>query len=140
MSVVALSARASAGSRMCFCASRMPTYTALISELGPRNWDKALELFEDVIRIGVPRDAGLYTTTLNVLGQARQWEHAVAVFEGSPLGRPFCRFVQDASRRVGEAGAVEDAAGCALRNAAMREGAQRQVDAFYGQLDALRAG
>jgi hypothetical protein len=38
------------------------------------------------------------------------------------------------------AGAVEDAAGCALRNAAMREGAQRQVDAFYGQLDALRAG
>lgn len=52
---------------------------------------------------------------------------------------PVCRFVQDASRRVGEAGAVEDAASCARRNAAMREGAQQQVDAFYGQLAALQA-
>ncbi|SEJ51900.1 MULTISPECIES: FAD-dependent oxidoreductase [unclassified Variovorax] len=50
---------------------------------------------------------------------------------------PMCRFVQDASRKVGEAGAVEDAAGCARRNAAMRDGAQQQVDAFYRQLDAL---
>lgn len=52
---------------------------------------------------------------------------------------PVCRFVQDASRKVGEAGAVEDAASCARRNAAMREGGQRQVDAFYGELRALQA-
>jgi 2-polyprenyl-6-methoxyphenol hydroxylase-like FAD-dependent oxidoreductase len=52
---------------------------------------------------------------------------------------PVCRFVQDASRKVGEAGAVEDAASCARRNAAMRDGAQRQVDAFYGELRALQA-
>ncbi|WP_418125275.1 FAD-dependent oxidoreductase [Variovorax sp. 160MFSha2.1] len=47
---------------------------------------------------------------------------------------PMCRFVQEASRKVGEAGAVEDAESCARRNVAMREGAQQQVDAFYRQL------
>ncbi|WP_432730884.1 FAD-dependent oxidoreductase [Variovorax sp. W6] len=47
---------------------------------------------------------------------------------------PMCRFVQEASRKVGEAGAMEDAESCARRNAAMREGAQQQVDAFYRQL------
>ena len=50
---------------------------------------------------------------------------------------PVCRFVQDASRRVGEAGALEDAASCERRNGAMRDGAQQQVDAFYRQMDAL---
>lgn len=52
---------------------------------------------------------------------------------------PMCRFVQDASRKVGEAGAVEDAASCARRNTAMQAVAQQQVDAFYRELDALRA-
>ncbi|KIQ23246.1 monooxygenase [Variovorax paradoxus] len=52
---------------------------------------------------------------------------------------PMCRFVQDASRKVGEAGAMEDAASCARRNAAMRETAQQQVDAFYQALDRLRS-
>ncbi|SCX61180.1 FAD-dependent oxidoreductase [Variovorax sp. EL159] len=51
---------------------------------------------------------------------------------------PMCRFVQDASRKVGEAGAVEDAASCARRNTAMQATAQQQVDAFYRELDALR--
>ncbi|KAF1070157.1 hypothetical protein [Variovorax sp.] len=69
-------------------------------------------------------DHGISDATLRAFGERRY---------------PMCRFVQDASRQVGEAGAVEDAASCALRNAAMREGAQRQVDAFYGRLDALRA-
>ena len=68
-------------------------------------------------------DHGISDATLGAFGERRY---------------PMCRFVQDASRQVGEAGAVEDAANCALRNAAMREGAQRQVDAFYGRLDALR--
>lgn len=52
---------------------------------------------------------------------------------------PMCRFVQDASRKVGEAGAVEDAASCARRNTAMQATAQQQVDAFYRELEALRA-
>jgi hypothetical protein len=52
---------------------------------------------------------------------------------------PMCRFVQDASRKVGEAGAMEDAESCARRNAAMQATAQQQVDAFYRELDALRA-
>ncbi|QNK68342.1 FAD-dependent oxidoreductase [Variovorax sp. PAMC26660] len=52
---------------------------------------------------------------------------------------PMCRFVQDASRKVGGAGAVEDAASCARRNTAMQATAQQQVDAFYRELDALRA-
>lgn len=43
---------------------------------------------------------------------------------------PACKFVQDASRRVGEAGATEDPQSCTLRNARMRS-AQQQVDAFY---------
>lgn len=51
---------------------------------------------------------------------------------------PLCQFVQDASRRVGEAGAREDADSGARRNAEMRENAQRQVDGFYGQMASLR--
>lgn len=50
---------------------------------------------------------------------------------------PVCRFVQDRSRAVGEAGAVEDAASVARRNAAMPQTAQRQVDDFYATLTRL---
>jgi 2-polyprenyl-6-methoxyphenol hydroxylase-like FAD-dependent oxidoreductase len=53
------------------------------------------------------------------------------------LRQPMCRFVQDASRRVGEAGATEDAAACARRNQAMRTQAQQQVDNFYAELARL---
>lgn len=51
---------------------------------------------------------------------------------------PICKFVQDASRRVGEAGAIEDPESCELRNANMRQNAQQQVDDFYNTLDKLR--
>lgn len=51
---------------------------------------------------------------------------------------PMCRFVQDASRQVGEAGAVEDPASCQARNAAMRQTSQGHVDNFYARLDTLR--
>ena len=50
---------------------------------------------------------------------------------------PVCQFVQDGSRAVGEAGAVEDAASVARRNAAMPLTAQRQVDDFYTRLGEL---
>lgn len=45
-----------------------------------------------------------------------------------------CKFVQDASRRVGEAGATEDAAATATRNQRMRLSAQHDVDAFYARI------
>lgn len=51
---------------------------------------------------------------------------------------PVCRFVQDGSRAVGEAGAIEDEASIARRNTAMPQTAQRQVDEFYGQLTKLQ--
>jgi 2-polyprenyl-6-methoxyphenol hydroxylase-like FAD-dependent oxidoreductase len=45
-----------------------------------------------------------------------------------------CKFVQDASRRVGEAGAIENAQATAARNARMRGGAQHDVDTFYARI------
>ena len=51
---------------------------------------------------------------------------------------PICQFVQNASRKVGEAGANEDVSVLAARNANMQRFAQQAVDDFYQQLDALR--
>lgn len=45
-----------------------------------------------------------------------------------------CKFVQDASRRVGEAGAAEDGASRDSRHARMRETAQQDVDRFYQRI------
>lgn len=45
-----------------------------------------------------------------------------------------CKFVQDASRRVGEAGATEDAAALKDRDARMKRGAQQDVDSFYARM------
>ncbi|MCY1185721.1 hypothetical protein D9M73_265260 [compost metagenome] len=51
---------------------------------------------------------------------------------------PLCKFVQDTSRKVGEAGAQEDAAILNVRNETMRRNAQQQVDDFYARMKALR--
>jgi 2-polyprenyl-6-methoxyphenol hydroxylase-like FAD-dependent oxidoreductase len=45
-----------------------------------------------------------------------------------------CRFVQEESRRVGQAGAVENFEATTIRNERMRAGAQRDVDAFYARI------
>lgn len=45
-----------------------------------------------------------------------------------------CKFVQDASRRVGEAGAIEDAAATVQRNKRMQASAQQDVDTFYARI------
>ncbi len=45
-----------------------------------------------------------------------------------------CRFVQEESRRVGQAGAVENFQATTVRNERMRTGAQRDVDAFYARI------
>jgi len=47
---------------------------------------------------------------------------------------PKCQFVQEVSRRVGEAGGLESAATCAARNDRMRVQAQGDVDSFYRRL------
>lgn len=52
---------------------------------------------------------------------------------------PMCRFVQDASRRVGDAGAREGAADLQARVQAMRATAQAQVDDFYRTLYGMRS-
>ncbi len=44
---------------------------------------------------------------------------------------PRCSFVQEVSRRVGEAGGLENDASCIARNERMRGHAQADVDAFY---------
>jgi len=51
---------------------------------------------------------------------------------------PMCKFVQDASRKVGEAGADENPESCQARNAAMQQSSQAHVDDFYSKLDAYR--
>lgn len=55
------------------------------------------------------------------------------------LRAPVCKFVQDVSRAVGEAGAAEDITDLAARNAGLAEGAQGKVDGFYAKLGQLNA-
>lgn len=55
------------------------------------------------------------------------------------LRAPMCRFVQDVSRRVGEAGARADAQSHRENLAALPTSAQGAVDAFYGELERLGA-
>ena len=45
-----------------------------------------------------------------------------------------CKFVQDASRRVGEAGAIEDTDATIRRNERMRSSAQADVDTLYARI------
>lgn len=45
-----------------------------------------------------------------------------------------CKFVQDASRRVGEAGAIEDTEATVQRNKRMQASAQQDVDTFYARI------
>ena len=51
---------------------------------------------------------------------------------------PMCKFVQDSSREVGQAGAVEDVDTCKVRNAAIREKAQGRIDSFYDNLASFK--
>jgi 2-polyprenyl-6-methoxyphenol hydroxylase-like FAD-dependent oxidoreductase len=55
------------------------------------------------------------------------------------LRYPACAFVQEASRRVGEAGAIETPDAVAARDAALARDGQAQVDGFYARLAAFRA-
>lgn len=77
------------------------------------------------------------------LALARHLSHAdpdTALAAFGAERQPICAFVQDISRKVGEAGALETDADVAAREAHMRSGgAQVQVDQFYARLAAFDA-
>ncbi len=79
---------------------------------------------EDAVVLGdLFQEHGHQSGVLNLFGQRRL---------------PVCQFVQEASRRVGEAGAQEDPETCLKRNQVMQSGAQQHVDQFYSRLASLR--
>ncbi|MGJ3507781.1 FAD-dependent oxidoreductase [Enemella sp. A6] len=53
------------------------------------------------------------------------------------LRHPVCTFARDESRKVGEAGAEEDAETCRIRNERFGQTAQASVDRFYAELHRL---
>ncbi|MFA6265579.1 MAG: FAD-dependent monooxygenase [Pseudolabrys sp.] len=67
-----------------------------------------------------------------ILGEATDIPAALTAFGAQRFER--CKFVQDASRRVGEAGATEDAAASIRRNERMRSAAQQDVNDFYARM------
>ena len=79
----------------------------------------AMALEDAIVLADMLGDASDIPATLDAFGQRR--------FER-------CKFVQDASRRVGEAGAIEDAAASQIRNTRMQTGAQKDVDDFYARM------
>jgi len=119
-------------------------YTAVEEVAAPLPWHRGR-----VVMIG---DAAHASTPFMGQGGAMALEDAVLLAHGLSRGpdvetalrafgqarQPLCQFVQEASRRVGEAGAQEDAAAIAARGETMRRTAQRQVDDFYARMDALR--
>lgn len=48
--------------------------------------------------------------------------------------RARCALVQETSRRIGEAGGLEDETACAVRNVRLRESGQLTVDVFYARM------
>jgi 2-polyprenyl-6-methoxyphenol hydroxylase-like FAD-dependent oxidoreductase len=82
----------------------------------------AMAMEDSIVLAGMLGRGGDVAQTLTTFGQRRQSK---------------CSFVQEASRRVGEAGGAESASSCAARNARMREQAQADVDTFYRRLYAF---
>ena len=127
-------------------ASSEVLYTAVEEVSAPLPWHRG--------RVLIIGDAAHASTPFMGQGGAMAMEDAVAL--GDLLAQPgevadllqafgqqrypICQFVQNASRKVGEAGASEDASMLAARNDNMRRFAQQSVDDFYRQLDALRVG
>ena len=112
-------------------------YTSVEEVHLPLPWHKG--------RVQLIGDAAHASTPFMGQGGAMALEDAVVLAEmllenqelSSTLTRfdarryPRCSFVQDVSRKVGEAGGLENDASCIARNQRMREGAQADVDGFY---------
>lgn len=99
-------------------------------------------------RVGLIGDAAHASTPFMGQGGAMAIEDAVVLAEmlarhgpGEAVLAAFgqrrharCALVQDTSRRVGEAGGLEDEAACAARDARLREAGQATVDGFYARM------
>jgi 2-polyprenyl-6-methoxyphenol hydroxylase-like FAD-dependent oxidoreductase len=121
-------------------------YTAVEEVAAPLPWHRG--------RVAIIGDAAHASTPFMGQGGAMALEDAVLLAEmlkgDGPLDETLqafgqrryamCKFVQDASRKVGEVGAQEDDGMLAARRDLMRQSAQGQVDAFYEAMDAIRGG
>jgi 2-polyprenyl-6-methoxyphenol hydroxylase-like FAD-dependent oxidoreductase len=119
-------------------------YTAVEEVILPLPWHRG-----NVVLIG---DAAHASTPFMGQGGAMAMQDAVvlaglfatrsvpdALEAFGAMRAPVCRFVQDVSRKVGEAGAAEDAAGLSGRRERMQQNAQADVDHFYTELGRLSA-
>ncbi len=102
-------------------------------------------------RVGLIGDAAHASTPFMGQGGAMAMEDSIVLADMLARGddvaqtltafgarrQPKCAFVQEASRRVGEAGGTESAGSCAARNERMRAQAQADVDTFYRRLYAF---
>ncbi len=115
-------------------------YTAVEEVHLPLPWSKG--------RVGLIGDAAHSSTPFMGQGGAMALEDSVVLAEMLAGGgevndtlvafgeRRFarCKFVQDVSRAVGEAGALEDVAATVARDARLRSQGQADVDAFYERM------
>lgn len=125
---------------------REPTqafYTAVEEIRLPLPWSRG--------RVGLIGDAAHASTPFMGQGGAMAMEDSIVLADMLARGddvaqtlaafgarrQPKCAFVQEASRRVGEAGGTESADSCVARNERMRAHAQADVDTFYRRLYAF---
>lgn len=119
-------------------------YTAVEEVHLPLPWSKG--------RIGIIGDAAHSSTPFMGQGGAMAIEDSVVLAEmfaamqaeGGGVASTLeafgerrierCKFVQDTSRRVGEAGALEDQAASLLRDARLKSHGQADVDSFYARM------
>lgn len=120
-------------------------YTAVQEVVMPLPWHRGrVVLIGDAAHASTPfmgqggamaiQDALVLTRALKAHNKL---DHALTAFGQARY--PVCQFVQDVSRRVGEAGAQEDVGNLAVRHAKLAETAQTAVDDFYGKLAALNS-
>ncbi|WP_309681728.1 FAD-dependent oxidoreductase [Polaromonas sp.] len=115
-------------------------YTAVEEIRLPLPWSKGrVLLIGDAAHASTPfmgQGGTMAIEDSNVLASMLEEGQDVArvLLEFGARRQPKCQFVQDVSRRVGEAGGMENANTCVTRNARMREQAQADVDNFYRRL------
>ena len=120
-------------------------YTAVEEVVLPLPWHKGrVVLIGDAAHASTPfmgQGGALAMQDALVLAEALELHEttpaALSAFGAARL--PVCQFVQDVSRRVGEAGAAENREQPDKGYKRFRDEAQTKVDAFYGRLTELNA-
>ncbi len=116
------------------------SYTAVEEVHLPLPWSKG--------RVGIIGDAAHASTPFMGQGGAMAIEDAVVLAQMLAADEPVadtltafgkrryerCNFVQDASRKVGEAGGMENASDVAARDNRLRSNGQADVDRFYARM------